>query len=67
MNPADQQTLETLHKFYAASVEPDLDAAWADGQRRATRGLQNKIDDINRLTRADYEQHFNITRIEELA
>ena len=56
MNHLDQQELERMHSFYAASNEPDLDAAWADGQRRAIRTLQLRIDRIKRLTRADYER-----------
>jgi hypothetical protein len=62
MSPLDQQELERLHAFYVASNESDLDAAWADGQRRATHTLQMRIDRINRLTRADYERAHGVNQ-----
>ncbi|ODT97431.1 MAG: hypothetical protein ABS82_00300 [Rhodanobacter sp. SCN 67-45] len=62
MNPLDQHELEHLHRFYVASNESDLDAAWADGQRRAIRALQSRIDRIQRLTRADYERAHGVNQ-----
>jgi len=62
MNPLDQSELERLHAFYVASNETDLDAAWADGQRRAIHALQSRIDRINRLTRADYERAHGVNQ-----
>lgn len=62
MNMLDTHELERLHAYYLASGERDLDAAWADGQRRAIRALQLRIDRINRLTREDYETHYGIKR-----
>lgn len=64
MSMLDTYELDRLHAYYAASDERDLDAAWADAQCRAIRVLQQRIDRINRLTRADYEKHNGIKREE---
>lgn len=50
--------LERLHPFYVASDAPDLDAAFAEGQRRYLRSLEREMELVKQATRADYDSAF---------
>ena len=50
--------LERLHPFYVASDETDLDAAFAEGQRRYLRSLEREMALVRQATRADYDSVF---------
>lgn len=45
-----------VHPYYVASDAADLDAAFEDGKRRAERVLEHQIEQLRRMTRADYER-----------
>lgn len=45
-----------VHPYYVASDAADLDAAFEDGKRRAVRVLEHQMEQVRRMTRADYER-----------
>jgi len=55
---AHRHVLEYIHPFYVASDQPDLDAAFEEGKRRAISTLESRIAQVRSATRADYEREF---------
>lgn len=54
-----------VHPYYSASHEVDLDAAFADGKRRAIRVLEKRIDQVSKMVRADYERELCPNQMKE--